>query len=88
MLMRQALQQRLYGADDAAAKRYRLVVEFSVATDALAIQPDNSVARLRMTGTGRWVLYSLSPTLTVLTTGTARSLDGAQPDRQPEFRPG
>jgi LPS-assembly lipoprotein len=83
-LMRQALQARLYGPGIAEAKQYRLVVDFSISTEGIAIQPDNSTARIRMIGIGRWTLYGLDPTPKVLTTGFARTLDGVNPiDNQP-----
>lgn len=83
-LMRQALQARLYGPGIAEAKQYRLVVDFSVSTEGIAIQPDNSTARMRMIGIGRWTLYALDPAPKVLTTGFTRTLDGVNPiDNQP-----
>lgn len=83
-LMRQALQARLYGPGIAEAKQYRLVVDFSVSSEGIAIQPDNSTARIRMIGVGRWTLYGLDPALKVLTTGFTRTVDGLNPiDNQP-----
>jgi LPS-assembly lipoprotein len=83
-LMRQALQARLYGPGIAEAKQYRLTVDFSIANEGIAIQPDNSTARQRMTGFGRWTLYALDPGPRVLTTGFTRTLDGLNPiDNQP-----
>ena len=83
-LMRQALQARLYGAGLSEAKQYRLIVDFSVASEGISIQPDNSTARVRMIGIGRWTLYGLNPAPKVLTTGFTRTVDGLNPiDNQP-----
>ena len=79
MLMRQALQTRLDGPGNAIAKRYRLIVQFNITSEGISIQPDNSTARIRMVGSGRWTLYGLSPTLSVLSTGDAHSVDGLNP---------
>ena len=87
-LMRQALQARLYGPGLAEAKQYRLIVDFSVASEGIAIQPDNSTARIRLIGIGRWTLYGLNPAPKVLTTGFTPHGRRAQPDRQPALRPG
>ena len=46
-LMRQALQARLYGPGLAEAKQYRLIVDFSVASEGIAIQPSNTRNRSR-----------------------------------------
>ena len=76
-LLRQALQQQLYGAgDDAPAKQYELTVSFGVTGEAIGEQADSSVTRLRQFGSANWTLKMLDPTRTLLTSGLARSLDG------------
>ncbi len=76
-LLRQALQQQLYGADDAApAKQYQLAVSFGVTGEAIGEQADSSVTRLRQFGSASWTLKMLDPTQTIVTSGLARSLDG------------
>ena len=74
-LVRQALQQRL-DRDEGTAKRYELSVAFSLATDAIGIQRDTTVTRLRMIGTANWTLKNLDPSNAIITSGLARSLDG------------
>ena len=76
-LLRQALQQRLYGAgDDAPAKQYQLTVSFGVTGEAIGEQADSSVTRLREFGSANWTLKMLDPVRTLVTSGQARSLDG------------
>jgi LPS-assembly lipoprotein len=74
-LVRQELQARL-DRGDGFAKKYELSVSFSVAADAIGIQQDTSVTRLRMVGTANWSLRSLDAARPVVTTGIARSVDG------------
>lgn len=75
-LMREALQARLDPGHLALAKRYQLVVGFSVATEGIGILPDSSVTRNRLIGTASWTLQSLDPQRTSLAAGTSRALDG------------
>lgn len=74
-LVRQELQARL-DRGDGLAKKYELAVNFSLAADAIGIQQDSSVTRLRMVGTAAWSLRSLAPARPLITSGLARSLDG------------
>ena len=76
-LLRQALQQRLYGTgNDAPAKQYTLTVGFSVAGEAISEQEDSSVSRLRQFGAANWTLKRLDPAQSLVASGLARSLDG------------
>jgi LPS-assembly lipoprotein len=78
-LMRQALQARLEGPGLAVPKQYRLIASFGLSSEGIAIEPDTSTSRIRLIGTGTWTLYRTSPTLTVVTSGTSRVLDGLNP---------
>jgi LPS-assembly lipoprotein len=75
-LLRQALQQRLEGADGDVAKRYTLSVQFYEAAESLSVQSDNSNTRQRDIGRASWALFPLGSTTTVLAKGQARSVDG------------
>ncbi len=74
-LMRQALQERL-GDDDGTQAVYELVVGFSVGGEGIAIQQTSLVTRLRLTGTANWTLRLRDGTNAVLTSGSARAIDG------------
>ena len=75
-LLRQALQARLAGTDDAVAKRYTLSVSYAEATEALGVQVDNSVTRVRDVGRATWTLHPLANDTVQLGTGTVRNVDG------------
>ena len=75
-LLRQALQQRFEGSGLALAKRYTLSISYGVAGDAINVQRDTTPTRLRQFGTAAWTLKKLDPQNTLVTNGTARSLDG------------
>ena len=76
-LLRQSLQQRLYGpGDDAPAKRYQLSVSLAVTGEAIGEQADSSITRLRQFGSANWTLKKLDPAQTFVASGLARSLDG------------
>ena len=75
-LLRQALQQRLSDPDTGPAKQYELSVSFGIASDQIGVQQDSTVTRVRQTGTATWFLKKLDPGNTVVTSGTARALDG------------
>ena len=76
-LLRQSLQQRLYGSgDEATAKQYHLSVSLAVAGEAIGEQADSSVTRLRQFGSANWTLKKLDPAQTFVASGLARSLDG------------
>jgi LPS-assembly lipoprotein len=74
-LVRQELQARL-DRGEGLTKKYELTVGFGLTADAVGIQQDSSVTRVRMVGTANWSLRSLDPTRSLVTTGLARSVDG------------
>ena len=74
-LLRQALQERL-GSDAGPPHRYILTVGFSIAGEGVGFQTDNSVTRIRLTGTVNWTLKTRDSIGTPLTSGSARALDG------------
>ncbi len=75
-LLRQALQERFERNGVATAQRYDLTVTFSIASDANGIQQDTSNTRVRMVGSATYQLLAQDPGRKVLTSGTARSVDG------------
>ncbi len=75
-LLRQALQQHLEGSGDGRAKRFGLAVVYSIASDPIAIQRDSTSSRLRVVANASWTLRSLESGQRVLTSGSARMLDG------------
>lgn len=75
-LLRQALQERFQRSGLAPAHRYDLTVNFSIAGDPIALQPDSSNVRIRFVGTASYQLTSRDPGRRTLTKGTARSVDG------------
>lgn len=75
-LFRQALQRRFEGAGSGAAKRYELTAALGLLPEGVAIQRDNSTTRIRIVGTTTWALRDLSPQRNLVTSGTARTLDG------------
>ena len=74
-LLREALQQRL-DHGEGLAKRYMLSVSYGVAGDSISIQRDSTATRVREVATASWSLKAMDPAQTVITTGTARALDG------------
>jgi LPS-assembly lipoprotein len=77
-LLRQALQERLDGSDDAAAKRFVLSVSYTPHVIGIGIQNDNSSTRTRVTGDATWSLRAVGAVAgtTQITGGTVRALDG------------
>lgn len=75
-LFRQALQRRFEGAGTGAAKRYELSAALGVLPEGVAVQRDNSTTRIRIVGTAVWALRDLSAQRNIVTSGTARTLDG------------
>ena len=75
-LLRQALQQRLTNPGEASAKRYELSVVYGITSDSIGVQQDSTISRIRQTGTANWFLKMLDPGNTLVTSGTARALDG------------
>jgi LPS-assembly lipoprotein len=74
-LLRQALQERLDGADD-GTKKYQLSVSYAVRTEALGIQADTSSNRTRMIGTAKWTLKQPGLVGAKVISGTVQSVDG------------
>ena len=77
MLLRQALQDRFEGSGNATARRYDLSVFFWITGDALGIQPDATVTRIRFVGHASWTLIAEDPGRTRLTSGGAHAADAA-----------
>jgi LPS-assembly lipoprotein len=75
-LLRQALQARFERGGGGAARRYDLTVAYGMGGEAIAIQPDSSVSRIRLVGTANWTLTAQDPQRSTLASGTARALDG------------
>ena len=75
-LMRQALQERLERFNLAVAKKYDLSAPYQFVGSVEGIQPTTDPSRVRFNGTANWVLRSGSPTGPVVTTGTAKAMDG------------
>jgi LPS-assembly lipoprotein len=75
-LLRLALQERFERSGLAMAQRYDLSVDFNIASAAIGIQPDSSNSRMRFVGTATYRLTAQDPSRRLLTSGTARSVDG------------
>jgi LPS-assembly lipoprotein len=76
-ILRQALQERLEGTDANVAKQYELTISYQFASTGLGIQADNSSDRTRFIGTALWTLKRPGTFGTKVTSGVARSVDGA-----------
>lgn len=74
-LLRQALQQRLHGADDSTERRYDLGVFYWIAGEGIAILPDTSNTRTRLTAHANWTLTARDAAHTPVTSGSARALE-------------
>jgi LPS-assembly lipoprotein len=74
-VLRQALQARL-GDDSGTPASYDLVVSFGVSGEGVAIESDNLATRIRLIGSASWRLVDHDAKKTVLTTGSARAIDG------------
>jgi LPS-assembly lipoprotein len=75
MLLRQALQDRFEGAGDDTARRYDLAVNFWITGDAIGMQFDTTITRVRLVGHATWTLLAEDPGRTNLTKGSARAAD-------------
>jgi LPS-assembly lipoprotein len=75
-LLRQALQERLDGPDG-GTKKYELAVTYAVSDEAIGIQSDNSSNRTRVIGSAHWTLKQPGLFGAKVTSGTARTVDGA-----------
>jgi LPS-assembly lipoprotein len=75
-LLRQALQTRFErGGSGGVAARYDLAVYYSLSGEGIAIEPDSSISRIRMTGSATWYLTAQDPQRRTLSSGTARVID-------------
>ena len=74
-LLRQALQER-FGDDSGTRAAYDLAVTFGIAGEGIAVEANNIATRLRLIGNASWTLLARDPKRTVLTAGSARSIDG------------
>ena len=84
-LLRQALQQRLAGADDSGTKVYELSGGLAIAAEAIGIQQDTSSTRIRFNGIAEWTLRKLDLANTRVTGGTAHVVDGVNINNQEYF---
>lgn len=75
-LLRQALQARFDRGGDAVGRRYDLSVQIALGSDAIAIQPDNSPSRVRLTASATWRLLAQDPQRSTIASGVAREVDG------------
>lgn len=75
-LLRQALQERFDGANDAPARRYVLDVQYVENVESIGIQADSSSSRNRYIGTVHWTLKKPGFLGQKITSGIARALDG------------
>jgi LPS-assembly lipoprotein len=75
-LLRQALQQRFYGASGESTPQYDLGVFFWIAGEGIAILPDNTNTRTRLIGRANWTLNARDPGHTHLIDGSAHALEG------------
>lgn len=73
-LLRQALQQRLGGADP-SAPQYTLNVAYWIAGEGIGILPDNTATYVRMFGNANWSLVAHDPARTPITSGYSRVQD-------------
>jgi LPS-assembly lipoprotein len=74
--LRQALQERFERFGAAVGRRYELRATFAVTDDAIAVQQDSSVTRIRIIGYAQYTLTSLDASRKTLTSGSARRVDG------------
>ncbi len=74
-LLRQALQQRFYGASSEATVRYDLGVFYWIAGEGIAVLPDNTNTATRLIARANWTLNARDPGHTHVTDGSARAMD-------------
>lgn len=74
-VLRQALQKR-FASDAGPPHRYVLTVDYRIAGEGTGIQTDNSVTGIRLSATLNWTLKSRDSIGKVLTSGSAKALDG------------
>ena len=73
-LLRIALQSRL-NSDGGGLPKYELRVYYWITAEGIAIQPDNSVTRARITAYANWSLLSAGVPQRVVTSGHVRAQD-------------
>ncbi len=73
-LLRQALQ-REFSNDSGTPATYDLRVSYGVSGEGIAVMSNNISTRNRLIGTATWSLVQRNPQRTVLTSGSARSMD-------------
>jgi LPS-assembly lipoprotein len=74
-LLRQALQAELR-SDSGGLAAYDLRVFFAISGEGISVLNDNIATRVRMIGTASWSLVQRNAQQTLLTSGSARSMDG------------
>jgi len=74
-LLRQALQQRLHGADDGGERRYDLGVFYWITGEGIGILPDTTNTSTRLTAHANWVLTANDPAHTKIAIGSARAYE-------------
>jgi LPS-assembly lipoprotein len=74
-LLRQALQERLGSDAGHVPTQYDLAVSFWVSGEGIAVQPDNTSSRVRLTASANWTLIAQDPRRTQVTNGSARAID-------------
>jgi len=74
-LLRQALQDRLEMGSSGVQRRYDLRVSYWITGEGVAIEQNTTVTRLRLTGNANWSLVAEDPGRSLLTSGSARSVD-------------
>jgi LPS-assembly lipoprotein len=75
-LLRQDLQDRLASDSGTTPLRYDLAVSFAISGEGIGILPDTAATRVRLIGTARWTLTARDASLTKVTDGSARVMDG------------
>ncbi|MDE2007051.1 MAG: hypothetical protein KGI51_10825 [Rhodospirillales bacterium] len=75
-LLRQALQQRLHGADASTPRRYILTVNYWIAGGGVAILPNSIPTRIQLSANAVWTLTANDGAGTKVTSGYARAQDG------------
>ena len=74
-LLRQALQQRFYGASGETTPQYDLGVFYWITGEGIAILPDNTNTRTRLIARANWTLNARDPGHTHVIDGSAHAID-------------
>ncbi len=75
-VLRQALQERFERNGTGVQRRYTLSVAYGIGGEGIAILPDNSTTRIRLTADATWYLIAQDPGKTHLASGHAKAVDG------------